>query len=458
MISQTRTMRPTETQRLVPANIEAEQALLGAVLLDNDALLMVKTTPGEFYLEKHADIWYAMQSLQAEGKPIDMITLTAKLENAGKLAELGGAAYLTGLYNATPSAAGAATYADAIERAAFCRQLVGIAGEIAGIAYDSKDAAKDEMMARAHRALMAVDAPDARQDGLSLYDAISEFIPELTEYLSGKREAWGVPTGLKDLDAYIGGLAFGEMSLIAADPAQGKTMLATTIAVNAAMRGYAGAFFSLEMKRRQLMLRFFAERGNVDTANIRRGTLCETAKAKMFDEVEKVQDLPLYIYDEPKDTAGILRDILRLQRRLEAQGQELKFAMVDYSDLLQDRGETEVVRMKNISHALKNIAKRTGVALVVVHPITRDRTSQIVKDEKTGKARLKDGPPELHNLGWGRAWEYDSHTVLFPFFAADRTDYAACIKVGKYRDGIGGKAIDLYFDGKRWRDLYEHAA
>lgn len=135
------------------------------------------------------------------------------------------------------------------------------------------------------------------------------------------------------------------------------------------------------------------------------------------------------------DTAAVHRSILRLQRRT-----DLKLAVIDYSDLLKDRAESEVVRMKNISHALKNIAKQTGVALVVVHPITRDAARQ-------------DEAPDLHHLGWGRAWEYDAHTCLFPFFKKARTDFSAVIKVGKFRDGISGKAIDMTFNGKRWGGL-----
>lgn len=425
---------------LVPQNLESERALIGSVMLDNDALLLVDIQPADFYLERHADIWYAVQSLVAAGQPVDFITLTSKLDNAGKLGK-DGAAYLTGVIGEAVTAINAPAYAEDVKRAALCRKLVKAAGDIAEIAYHTQDRTADELVAAAHAALVQIETGGTGKNAVRLFDAITEFLPELQDYLSGERETWGLPTGLLDLDAYIGGLAYGEMTLIAADPGKGKTTLATTIATNAAMRGNAGILFSLEMQKRQLMLRFYAERGNVDTAMIRRGRLCEAAKRQMLEEVEKVQNMPLWITDEPHDTAAVLRDILRLQRLLDADGQRLEFAIVDYSGLLTDapgKGDTEVVRQMRLSHTLKNIAKRTGVALVVVHTITREGNPT--------------APPSLRDLGWGRVWEYDCHTCLFPFHAEERTDFSAVIKVGKFRDGQPNKAIDAIFDGKRWRD------
>lgn len=421
-----------------PCSLDAERGLLGSVLLDNDALLLMEALPADFYYERHGDILYAMQSLQAEGKPIDFITLSARLESSNKLKGIGGQEYLVTLAQEVPTASNVAHYSDLVVQSAFQRKLLSAAGQIADLAYNHKELSRDELEVQAHRVLMGLSNGNGK-DGLLLAEAITEFIPELQEYLNGQRDVWGVPTGLCDLDTYIGGLAYGEMTLIAADPAMGKTSLAMTVAFHAASQNYAGVIFSLEMKRRQLMLRFFAERGDVDTATIRRGKMTPPQIEKMWDSVDRVSNIPLWIYDEPKDTAAIQRDIMRLSRRLEAQGSKLHFAIVDYSDLLTDKHENEVVRQKHLSHNLKIVAKRTGVAMGVVHTLTRDAAKQ-------------EEPPELHHLGWGRAWEFDAHTVLFPFFSKKRCDQKGLIKVGKYRDGITGRAIDAIFDGRRWRN------
>lgn len=424
----------TRPDKALPNNIEVEEALLGSILMDNDEILSIGTRSEHFYLERNATIFREMQSLLSDGKPIDMVTLCARLEGHGNLNKVGGSSYIASLLQSVPTASNAKAYADEIEKCYIKRRLIEAACEISGIAYEANGYTPEEVINRAHQALMKVESVQDGSNGMVLYDAIGDFIPEVKEYLEGQRETWGVPTGLIDLDAVIGGLAFGEMTLIAADPRKGKTMLSTTIWLNAGQRGYAGALFSLEMKRRQLMLRLFSERGDVDTSLIRRGKVCDSVKDKMFDEVSKIENLPLWIFDTPMDTTAVLRSILRLQRRT-----DLKFAIIDYSDLLTDLAESEVVRMKQISHKLKNIAKQTNIALAVVHPITRD-------------ASKENEPPELHHLGWGRAWEYDAHTVLFPYFPNQRHDFSANIKIGKYRDGISDKKLPMIFDGKRWKD------
>lgn len=424
-----------------PNNIEAEQALLGSILMDPDVLLLPElrdVKPDSFYLEKHAYIFEVLLTLCEKQAAIDNITVAHELDQRGHLTDIGGDAYLIALLQATPTAIHAPDHANIVLQTAYQRELLSVSGEIAAIAYEPCD--REEMESKAHQALMKLNATASKRDGLSLADAITDFMPELNDLIEGKRDIWGVPTGLVDLDAYIGGLAYGEMTLIASDPGMGKTTLATTIAFNAACKGYCGIVFSLEMRRSQLMLRFFAEQADVDTATIRRGKMKDHEIDRMWHNVDRIHGIPLWIYDEPKDTGAIQRDIMRTQRMLEAQDQTLDFAIIDYSDLLTDKAETEVVRQKHLSHNLKTIAKRTGVALGVVHTITRD-------------ANASEKPPDLNHLGWGRAWEFDAHTVLFPWWDKNRNSLLGLIKVGKYRDGIPNQKIDVLFDGRRWANI-----
>ncbi len=425
---------PSSTRELPHAR-EAEIALLTSILIDADAILDLTLQPCDFYTESHAAIYAAMLALLNQNKPIDLLTIETELTERGKLDFIGGIDYLYALQDNAIASLNPQAYAQEIERAALKRKLLLAASNIADIAYDSHGLTDAEMQSKAHQELLNVEARPTSQDGVSLYTAIGEFIPELQDYFSGTRETWGVPTGFADLDAVLGGLPYGEMTLIAADPGKGKTTLATDLLLNAATRGYAGVFFSLEMRRSQILLRVLAHHAGVETSAVRRNRVTRADKDKIFDEGARLEKLPVWIYDAPMDTLAVHRAILKIQRR-----ETLSLAVIDYSDLLKDHAESEVVRMKNISHALKNIAKQTNVALVVVHPITRESSQQ-------------DELPQLHHLGWGRAWEYDPHTVIFPFFSNNRKDFSALIKIGKFRDGISGKAIDMVFDGKSWKGL-----
>lgn|SRR5574341_200165 len=421
--------------RIVPSNVEAEQAVLGSILLSEESYFDVQLRSEDFYLEKHSIIFETIQKMVMDGQRIDFLTLNSRLETSGKIGEIGGSSYLLALINSVPGAYRIGSYAAEVQKCAARRKLIWAAARISELGYETKEILPEEMLSKAHRILLEIELSQSAEKVKWIYDAITEFIPELQDYLSGTKGSWGVPTGIKDLDVVIGGFPFGEMTLIAADPGKGKTMFVTNAWMNAGIQNYSGIFFSLEMKMRQLMLRLFAERGDLDSNEIRLGRISEAQKGFMFAKVHAIEELPIYVFDSSTDTAGISRTIMRMQLQ-----REIKLAVVDYSDLLTDKAETEVVRQKHISHALKNIAKQTGVALLVVHPITRDAS----KEKDT---------PELYHLGWGRAWEYDAHTVLFLHFEKARQDFTAYIKVAKYREGISDKKLTVYFDGKRWKDM-----
>lgn len=421
------------TARQMPHNAEVEQALLGAIMTEPEIILEITTKPQEFFIESHAVVFEAMLELSRGGHEINAVTLGAQIAGIGK-SDIVKPYLYTDLLSATPSAIGYRKYADIIRKLHTQRLIIAASGKIAEIGYAETDKSDEELLSAVHAVASSIESGNVSLDGVTLSDAVYDSLPEITDYLDGNRTTWGVPTGLRDLDAYIGGLAYGEMTLVAADPGKGKTMLVTTIALNAARAGYAGLFFSLEMTLRQLMLRLYAQCGSVSTGDIRRGKLTQKQRDEMFYKVQSVKDSNLTIFDEPIDTDTLERAILRQQRR-----GKVNFAVVDYSDLLKDSAESEVVRMKHVSHALKNIAKRTGIALLVVHPISREAED--------------DSVPKLRNLGWGRAWEYDAHTVLFPHFKKDRKDFSAVIGIGKYRDGEPNNKIECVFDGRGWYDI-----
>lgn len=422
----------------IPNCIETEQALLGAVLLDQDILLSLTVPTTAFYLEKHQWIYAAMLALYERQTPIDFISLCAELSARGQLNNIGGEAYIVALANAVPTAANAPTYAEEINHKAMQRKLIAASGDIAGIGFDSVGLTQEEMLSKAQAVVTNLETTTPGDDLMPWYDAVGQALPRIQDYLDGTgQKDQFIPTGLRAIDCLMGGLPRGEMTLIAADPGMGKTHLVETIAFNAARtRTHQGIFFSLEMRREQLLERHFAERANIHVKDLRMGNVSIAAKDKMFDGVGETDSIPLWISDRPRDTAGILRAILKMQRRA-----PIDFAVVDYSLLLRDFAKTEVERNINLSHALKNIAKQTNVALVVVHPISREADPQ--------------EPPELRHLGWGRVWEYDSYFVLFPFFKSQRAenDFNAMIKIGKWRDGKPGGEQKAFFNGIRWGDL-----
>jgi replicative DNA helicase len=263
--------------KMVPHNVEAEQAVLGALLIDPDAIFKVNTFlhGDDFYVEKHRWIFEASCALHERREAVDFVTLCDELERAEHLSEIGGAAYITWLINATPTALNVEHYGRIVERTSTLRRLIGAAGEIAALAYEDTDNV-DEVVDRAEQMLFGVSQRRIARDMLPIKDVVSAYYDRVDYLYKHKDETIGVPTGFKNIDKILGGLQKSDLLIVAARPGMGKTSLMLSIAQNAARKYHQRvAIFSLEMSSEQLVQRLISAETGIDSQRLRIGNLHE---------------------------------------------------------------------------------------------------------------------------------------------------------------------------------------
>ncbi len=288
--------------RLPPQSLEAEQSVLGAVLIDRDAIVEVAEflRPADFYRKANELIYAAMLDLFERREPIDIVTVAEALERSEELEAIGGRAYLSSLSNETPTAVHAAQYARIVERKAVLRNLIGAAGRIAGIGYEDP-AEIQEAIDRAESELFAVS--QKRVDvGFSALKSLLHDAYDRLDYLHAHRgEISGVRTGFQDLDALTTGLQPSDLVIVAARPSVGKTSFALNIAEHAAVRERKSVgVFSLEMSKEQLVLRMLSSVANIDSQRLRTGFLEELDFARIAPAMNSLSEAPMYIDDTPE--------------------------------------------------------------------------------------------------------------------------------------------------------------
>lgn len=412
----------------LPSDLEAEQAVLGAILIDPLTLYATSIRARDFYSERHAWIFEGFQALSNANKPIDFVTLVAWLQDNRRDVSVG---YVTSLLSATPSAFNIEAYADRVIRMARRRELIAASGVIAGMAYGSKDMDIPDMVAKARQEIDNVDTNGHFGEGKMLSDAVAEFVVDLEEYYDNKRETWGTPTKL-DLDRETGGLQPGDFIVIASDPGRGKTALLNKILLNVALQNIHCVYFSIEMTVKKLMMRLAADLSGVDSKLIKQGKINEAQKDAIMTAMDRIHTAPLMFFEKPISTVGVRAELMKLSHTFDP-----RVVGIDYSMLMTDKEETEMLRVMRISRGCKNIAKEMNVSLLLVHPITRSAGH----DKRV---------PKLIDLGWSRQMEYDPDLVLFPYFSDERVDKKAVIQIGKSRDGIADIPVPMIFDGIRW--------
>ncbi len=395
-------------ERPTPSNVEAEQAVLGSILLEPARVFAVDLEPHEFYLEKHRWIYDAMRAVIQDGKDADFLTLASRLEEQNRLTPIGGAAYLTALLSAVPTASQIEQHAALVRREFVKRQVLHASTEIAELAYDCADVPTEDIVTRASAQLQKIHTVE-RGRPISIRDAIYEYLPTFNEFLDQKRDVWGIPTGL-DIDKYIGGLMEGDMWLIAGRAGKGKTSLAMQIAVGAAMRDATTLVFSMEMTKTKLMDRLFAMLGNVNSETIRRGRISEMERRRIMDAVMELDRAPLYIVEQSQSTSSIRAQVAQMQQR----GTPVRVVIADYLRLLTDTAQSEDKRVEDICRAFKLIARDFNVTAILVHAVNR---------MGEGLQRLKYGG------------DYDPDVALICDFEDNRKDYQAVIEIEKNRNG-----------------------
>ncbi|MFN2153944.1 MAG: replicative DNA helicase [Anaerolineae bacterium] len=357
--------------KMVPHNVEAEQAVLGALLIDPDAIFKVNTflRDEDFYVERHQWIYDAISSLHERREAVDFVTLCDELERRERLAELGGAAYLTALINSTPTALNIEHYGRIVERTSTLRRLIGAAGEIAALAYQDTDDV-DEVVDRAEQVLFGVSQRRIARDVRPIRDVVSEYYDRIDYLYQHKGETIGVPTGFRQLDKILGGMQDSDLIIVAARPSMGKTSLMLAFALNAARKyNQRVAFFSLEMSAEQLVQRLVSSETGIDSQRLRIGTLREEEWPTFIQATGALSETMMFIDDTPSISAMQVRT---KARRLYAE-YGLDLLVIDYLQLMQsDRhSENRVQEISFLSRALKGLARELNIPVVVGSQLSR---------------------------------------------------------------------------------------
>ncbi len=425
----------------IPRSIEAEEALLGSLLIDPDVITQIANLimPEDFYLARHGVIYEVIRQLFDKGDPIDFVTVTEELERRDKLEEVGGRSYISSLVNAVPTAINAFQYAEIVQEKATLRQLIKAAGEIARKAYDDSQKVED-LVDDAEKLIFAISERRLEQDLVAVSDVVPVVINEIRDLYENRGEVRGVPSGFHLLDTMLGGFQRSDLIILAARPGMGKTSLALNIALNAAKNhGAHIAVFSLEMSREQLVQRLLSQEAKLDSQNLRLGKIFgEDEWARLEVAAETLRTCQIYI----DDTAALSPFELRTKaRRLHAE-HDLDMIIVDYMQLMHSgrRSENRVQEISLISRTLKQLARELRVPVMALSQLSRQVENRA------------DKHPQLSDLRESGSIEQDADLVIFIYREgkydkeSERSNVAEII-VSKHRHGPTG-SVDLFFDEK----------
>jgi replicative DNA helicase len=445
-----------DAARVPPQSIEAEQSVLGGLLLDNGAWDRIADVLGEpdFYRSDHRTIFQHIAKLIEDNKPADALTVSAGLELSGKLAEVGGQAYIGSLAINTPSAANIRRYAEIVRERSIMRNLASIGTEIADSAYSplGKDASIliDEAEAKIFR--IAEARSKAHQGFIKIDPILTEAVERIDMLYSreNKNDVIGVATGFVDLDRMTSGLQQGELVIVAGRPSMGKTTIVMNMAEHVALvEKKAVAVFSMEMSGPQLAMRMIGSVGRVDQHELRTGTFKEDDWTKLVDAVGKLNEAQMFI----DDTAGLnVLEVRSRARRLHRQCGGLSLVIIDYLQLMSGTGhggqENRATEIAEISRSLKSLAKELKVPVVALSQLNR------------GVDARQDKRPMMSDLRESGAIEQDADVIMFiyrdeVYNPSPETKGLAELIIAKQRNGPVGK-VDLTFIGKFTR--FENAA
>ncbi len=427
--------------RIPPQDIVAEKSLLGAILLSDAVLPEVLTIikAQDFYDENHRIIFAAMASLYDQHKPIDLLTLTAELKSTKQLKTIGGAPYLTELTNFVPTASHAKAYAEIIEKASVRRRLIKAGADITAKAFED-DANIDEMLGSAERELFEVSDKVIKSDYTSMDQLLADAFDRIEELHKNKGALRGLKTGFKDLDNKTAGFQKGDLIIIGARPAMGKTTFAQNLAYNIASINKKGVlFFSMEMAANEIVDRMISDVSGVDNWKMRTGNLSDEEFAKIGDALGEMDEIPIYI----DDTSSMTIVELRNKARRAMHDHDIGIVIVDYLQLIQgsDRyAGNRVQEVTEISRGLKILARELKIPVVALAQLSRNVTGR------------DDPRPVLSDLRESGSIEQDADLVMFlhrvDYYHMNEEGYEPTniteLLIQKHRHGAVGK-IELYF-------------
>jgi replicative DNA helicase len=436
----------TDLLKVPPQSIEAEQSVLGGLLLDNQSWDRIADilTAEDFYRREHRLTFNAIAALCEEASPADVVTVSEWLERSGELEHAGGLAYLGSLANNTPSAANIVAYAAIVRENSVMRELVRAAGEISTAAYTPEGRSANELLDFAEKRIMDISEKGHRRgDFQPLNTLLSKAVDRIDTLFRSKSSITGVPTGYTDLDDMTSGLQPSDLIIIAGRPSMGKTSLAMNIAENAAVGNKIPvAVFSMEMPGTQLALRMMASLGRINAHRVRTGKLDDDDWPRLTSAVSLLNEAPIFIDDSPGLTPMELRARARRLKREHGLG----MIIIDYLQLMQssDRNEeNRATEISNITRALKGLAKELDVPVIAMSQLNRSVESRT------------DKRPVMSDLRESGAIEQDADVIFFIYrdevYNKDSpVKGTADIIIGKQRNGPIGE-VRLTFLGEYTR-------
>ena len=388
--------------KVPPQNLEAEQSILGSILLENssiNAVLEIISSPGDFYNEAHRKIFAVILEMSEKNEPVDLITLSNALKDRKMLDAVGGAHYLSSLVDNVPSAANAANYARIVKEKAILRGLIGQATDIINSCYETESDV-DQILDRAEHGIFEISENKVRPSFYPIRNIVKESFRSIEELYARKELITGVPTGFDKLDDLTSGLQKSDLIIVAGRPSMGKTAFALNIAQFAALdTKIPVAIFSLEMSKEQLAFRMLASEAKVDSQRLRKGFLGETDWPKLTTAAGRLSEAQLFIDDTPAIT---VLEMKAKSRRLKADS-GLGLIVVDYIQLMRSSGyrDSREQEISEISRSLKALAKELKVPVIALSQLNRkveDRTNR---------------RPQMADLRESGAIEQDADVIAF---------------------------------------------
>lgn len=436
----------TDNLKLPPHSIEAEQAVIGGLLLDNRAWEKIadRIHEKDFYRNDHRTIFRAIGSLESKSQPFDVVTLSESLALNEELEDIGGLAYLGRLAKDTPSAANIVAYADIVRERSVLRQLISVGTDIADSGFRPEGRDNGELIENAEKGVFAIAEQKVRgQTGLrAISDVLSKTVEQIDHLFETKGAVSGVATGFTDLDKMTTGFQPGDLVIVAGRPAMGKTTFAMNVAETAAISGELPvAVFSMEMPGEQLAMRLISSLGRIDQHHIRTGELTDEDWPRITSAISMLSETKLFIDDTPAMSPSEVRTRARRIKREHGLG----LIIIDYLQLMQVAGgsENRATEISEISRGLKALAKELGIPVIALSQLNR------------GLEQRPDKRPIMSDLRESGAIEQDADIILFVYrdevYNEDSADKGmAEIIVGKQRNGPIGK-VRLAFRGKYTR-------
>lgn len=426
--------------KIPPQNIEAEESVLGALLIDKDAIVKIADflQPECFYKDANGLIYQAVLNLYERRQSADVVTVANELKQKRLLKKVGGATYLSELVDKVPTSGHVKHYAEIVKEQYIRRSLLLMSANISEMCFDGR-IELPKLLDKAEQDVFALSQRNLKQDFVSVKSVLAESFDRLDELHKNQDSLRGVPTGFRSLDNKLAGLQKSNMIIIAARPSQGKTSLALNIAQHISVKEKIPVgFFSLETSKEQLTDRLLAAQANVDAWKIMTGRLEEDDFTKLGEAMGELAEAPLYIDDTP----GLSIMEIRTKARKLQMDKGVKLLILDYLQLARGpKSESRVVEVSLISQGLKNISRELNIPFLVLSQLSR------------AIEQRADRKPQLSDLRESGSIEQDADVVMFIHRPDDEQQEKVNLMIAKHRNGPTGQ-VDLIFKGEKTK-FYE---